>query len=245
MVDTQGATFNNTTMSRVDSTGMTYANGVDSTATGLGAEAGGVETPANGASAYGAYANAADANTTAVGFRSVARFAGSVAIGFQAQAIADPTVAIGANALASGDNAVAVGAGATATATNSVAIGANSVADQPNTVSVGSAGAERRLTNVAPGIQPTDAVNLAQLRDVARIAYSGVATSLALSGAVMPDLGPGEKGVGIGIGTYRGYSAVALRLKGVSSSGESAWGVGVSTTGREWGVQLGFGFKWK
>src|SRR3546814_16396454 len=51
---------------------------------------------------------------------------------------------------------------------NSVALGANSLADRANTVSVGSAGAERQITNVAAGTEDTDAVNLAQLQEVAK-----------------------------------------------------------------------------
>jgi len=50
-----------------------------------------------------------------------------------------------------------------AAADNAVALGAGSVAFETNTVSVGAPGAERRITNVAPGINGTDAVNLNQL----------------------------------------------------------------------------------
>jgi trimeric autotransporter adhesin len=213
--------------------------------TQLGASAGTGTAATNGATAYGAYATAQDENTTAIGFRAVATFAGSVAIGFQARAIADPTVAVGDNSLASGNDSVALGASAQATANRAVALGAFSVADQPNTISVGAPGDERRITNVAPGINPTDAVNLSQLRDVSRIAYSGTAMGFAMSGAVMPNLLPGEKGLGAGVGTYRGYGALAVQFKSMADSGNSAWGVGVSTTGKEWGMQVGVGFKWK
>ncbi|HEX2352549.1 MAG TPA: hypothetical protein VHJ16_07200, partial [Xanthobacteraceae bacterium] len=44
-----------------------------------------------------------------------------------------------------------------AAATNSVAVGQGSVASAPNTVSVGAPGGERRITNVAPGVAPSDA----------------------------------------------------------------------------------------
>jgi autotransporter adhesin len=213
---------------------------MDTTATGVGANATG-----DGGTAYGAWASAQGENTTAIGFRAVAKFAGSVAIGNNAQATADPTVAIGDNSLASGNNSVAVGAGAQATADRSVAIGQGSVATDPNTVSVGSPGQERRITNVAPGINPTDAVNMSQLHDVSRIAYSGIAMSFALSGAVSPPLEPGEMGVGLGFGAYRGDRAVGVTVKGLSSTGRSSWGVGVSSTGKEWGLQLGIGFKWR
>jgi hypothetical protein len=38
---------------------------------------------------------------------------------------------------------------------------------------------------------------------------------------------------------------VGLTFKGLSGSGNHTWGMGVTTTGKEWGVQLGFGFKWR
>jgi len=110
---------------------------------------------------------------------------------------------------------------------------------------VGSPGNERRITNVAPGINPTDAVNVSQLDDVKKFAYTGVAMAFALSGATMPPLEAGEMGVGFGIGHYKGYNALGISFKGIGSAGDTAWGVGVSTTGKEWGLQLGFGLKWK
>jgi autotransporter adhesin len=45
-----------------------------------------------------------------------------------------------------------------------VAIGHGSVANAADTVSVGSQNLKRRIMNVAPGTQPNDAVNLAQLQ---------------------------------------------------------------------------------
>ncbi|MBQ8090459.1 MAG: YadA-like family protein, partial [Pyramidobacter sp.] len=51
------------------------------------------------------------------------------------------------------------------TAANAVAIGNGSVADKADTISVGSAGKERRIVNVAPGVDQTDAVNVSQLKD--------------------------------------------------------------------------------
>jgi trimeric autotransporter adhesin len=234
-----------TTLSTVNAAGTTTANGPDTTATGVGAQAGAPGSPSPGATAYGAYAAALATGATAIGYRSIASFAGGVAIGNNAQATADPATAIGDSSLASGNDSTAIGASAKATANRAVALGSFSVADQPNTVSVGSPGNERRITNVAPGINPTDAVNLSQLQDVSRIAYSGTAMGFAMSGAVMPTLEAGEKGVGIGLGNYKGYSAVALQFKAISEMGYRAWGVGVSTTGKEWGIQLGYGVKWK
>lgn len=116
-------------------------------------------------------------------------------------------------ATATGSGAIAMGGGAQANGDNSVALGAGSVADQANTVSVGSPGNERRITNVADGQGPTDAVNMRQFQQgmgsVARNAYSGVAAATALT--MIPEVDPGKTlAVGIAGGNYKGYQAVAL-----------------------------------
>jgi trimeric autotransporter adhesin len=258
---TQGRTLNNTTVQTIsNAAGCSVANGMDSTATGTCASAGtliGVNGStrtivASGATAYGAQSLAQDTNTTAIGFRATAKYEGSVAIGYQAQAIADPATAVGSNSLASGNDSVALGAGARATANRSVALGAYSVADQPNTVSVGAPGTERRITNVAPGINSTDAVNVSQLYgvqqnidNVAKIAYSGVAMSFAMSGAYMPSLEAGEKALGLGVGAFQNRSAIALNYKEMGEDGKISWGAGVSSTGDQWGMNVGVGWKWK
>jgi len=251
---TQGNAFNSTAMQTVTTpSDCTVANGADTTATGLCASAGtraGVNgatttTVATGATAYGSQSLAQDKNTTAIGFRATATYEGSVAIGFQARAIADPATAVGWNSLASGNDSVALGAAAEATANRSVALGAYSVADQPNTVSVGSPGNERRITNVAPGIAPTDAVNVSQLNDVRRIAYSGIAMSMAMAGTYMPNMESGEKALGVGVGNYKGYGALGINFKALNNDGKSAWGFGMSTTGKEWGLNFGASWKWR
>src|SRR5262249_42643791 len=73
----------------------------------------------------------------------------------------------GIGSVASGASSVAIGSNASAPAANSVALGSGSVATQANTVSVGAPGAERRITNVAAGIAPTDGGNVSQLTRVA------------------------------------------------------------------------------
>ncbi|ELL0692058.1 trimeric autotransporter adhesin SadA [Salmonella enterica] len=70
----------------------------------------------------------------------------------------------GVDANAQGADSVAIGSGSIAVAENSVALGTNSVADEANTVSVGSSTQQRRITNVAAGVNNTDAVNVAQLK---------------------------------------------------------------------------------
>ncbi|WP_455631513.1 YadA-like family protein [Megamonas sp.] len=78
----------------------------------------------------------------------------------------DYNTAIGNQANIDGSYGVALGAHATVVGNNSVAIGYNSQALRDDVVSVGSFGQERQITNVAAGTEDTDAVNVAQLKDV-------------------------------------------------------------------------------
>lgn len=70
----------------------------------------------------------------------------------------------GSDANAQGKDSVAIGSGSIAAADNSVALGTGSVANEENTISVGSSTNQRRITNVAAGVNATDAVNVSQLK---------------------------------------------------------------------------------
>jgi autotransporter adhesin len=173
----------------------------------------------------------------------------AVAIGANASASSDGGVALGNNATVSGTSAVAVGQGAAATAANSVALGANSVASEANTVSVGSVGAERRITNVAPGVNPTDAVNVGQLNslrgdvnNVAKKAYTGVAAATALT--MIPDVDLGKTfSLGVGVASYQGNGAVAIGgTARISENLKVKAGIGYSGQARTYGV--GMGYQW-
>jgi hypothetical protein len=103
---------------------------------------------------------------------------------------------------------------------------------------------------LAPGLLPGDAIHLGQLEqvragagDVARIAYSGTAMAVALSGACVPTLYPGEKTVGLAMGTYKSYAAASLGFKALSDDGRMAWGMAVASTGNDWGLNAGIGWK--
>ena len=243
LTQTNGGGGNNSVQAgTVDASECTVANGVDTTATGLCARAGTANSAASGASAYGSNSSATADNATAIGFRALASATGATALG--------------TNARATGEASVAIGQNAQATASNSVALGANSVADQANTVSVGSSGNERRITNVAAGVNATDAVNVSQLygmqqniynqiNNVSRTAYSGIAMSMAMSANYMPSLDPGEKSLGVGTGTYQGYSAFAVNFRQLSESGKTSWGFAVASDGKTWGANIGIGYKWK
>jgi trimeric autotransporter adhesin len=139
---------------------------------------------------------------------------------FMASQVAQPA------AIATGNGSVAIGDGANATGSNSVALGNGSVADEDNTVSIGSKGNERRLTNVAPGVNGTDGVNMNQLNavqnsvnSVAREAFAGVAAAMA-----MPNLTPSQPGktvVAAGVANYKGYTAMGIG--GTYRSRDSRW----------------------
>lgn len=153
---------------------QTYA--VQATALGAGATAG-VATPDDPESAPGRGA-------VAVGYGAGARADESTALGNNAQATAARTVVLGSQAQAWAENAVALGSGASASAANSIAIGTGSITESgygtstavysniqnndgaSGVVSLGGGGISRRITNVAGGQDPGDAVNVAQLQAV-------------------------------------------------------------------------------
>jgi autotransporter adhesin len=105
-----------------------------------------------------------------------------------------------------------------------VALGAGSVADQADTVSVGSAGSERRIVNVAPGVANTDAVNVGQLNQATAGALSqanrytnlisrraDAATAAAMATAYMPQATkPGKGIVTAGFGVFNGQTGFAV-----------------------------------
>ena len=174
----------------------------------------------------------------------------SVAIGGNSTASSNNSVAVGSGSQATGSGSSAVGANAVASAPNSVAIGAGSVASEANSVSVGSPGNDRTITNVAPGVNPTDAVNVAQLQgvqqninDVARAAYSGVAMAGALAG--LPQVEQGKTfQIAAGVGNYAGYSAIAIGASARVTQ-NTIIKVGASATdGAHVLVNAGVGYSW-
>jgi len=111
-----------------------------------------------------------------------------------------------------------------------------------------------RISNVAPGIAPTDAVNLGQLGAVQnqlqgqiastqRIAYSGVAMATAMS--TLPQATtPGKNLMSVGVGNYAGYSAVAIGYSARSKDGKWIYKIngGYSSTRFTLGVGVGYEF---
>ena len=69
---------------------------------------------------------------------------------------------------------------------------------------------------------------------------------MALAGTnYIPNLEPGEKALGVGVGSFQGYGAAAVNFRSMNESGGMVWGVGVSSTGSQWGVNAGIGWKWR
>ncbi|MBK3787142.1 adhesin, partial [Paraburkholderia aspalathi] len=175
------------------------ATGVFSNAIGYSAQAGG-----DYSSAIGPLAVASGIESNAIGFQAVASGQYSNAFGTQAVAGGMYSSAIGTQAVASGMFSSAIGPLAVATAGYSVALGSFSTTTADLTaagynpgsatlsgtasvengeVSVGSAGAERRITNVAAGSAATDAVNVSQLQsEDAKVNQSGSTAAAALGG---------------------------------------------------------------
>jgi len=207
------------------------AIGINADASGANSIAAGVNAAASGndSTAIGSNAMASGDNATAAGSHSTASGDSAVAFGGNAAATGSNAVAIGGNSQASGNSSVSFGGNSSATADNSVALGANSVADEANTVSVGSAGNERRVTNVAPGVNGTDATNVNRLNalrnDVStsmtslrRAALGGVAAAMAMPN-LMPS-SPGKTVVGAGVANYKGYNAFAAGATYRSENGK-------------------------
>ena len=165
------------------------ASGENSIATGTGANASGVNAQASGVDAQASGTNSIATGTDAVasGENSIATGTGAnasgvnaQASGVNAQASGINSIATGTNSVASAENSVAIGSGAKATHENSVALGAGSETTAANTVSVGKVGEERRITNVAAGIDNTDAANVGQLNvvdDKVEINIGNIATN--------------------------------------------------------------------
>lgn len=213
------------------------------------------------AAAVGNNAQASGVHGTALGSDAYAASYHGTALGGNATAASDGGVAVGANANVAAVAGTAVGEGATvsAAASNAVALGAGSIATQANSVSIGSVGNERTITNVAPGVAATDAVNVSQLQAaqswaqsyadqqtkalnermtrMGRRADAGTATAIAMTN--IPQAYAAEQSsLGAGIGSFRGQAAIAIGMSTIAPGGR--WVLKASLGGSSQG-DLGVG----
>lgn len=115
--------------------------------------------------------------------------------------------------------------------------------------------ANRTISNVAPGVQATDAVNVAQLNSavgnvfrqvhsVEKDAQAGIAMAIATAGLPQAYL-PGKSMMAISGGTYRGQSGYAFGFSHVTDNGRyviKASGSGNSQG--HYGASVGMGWQW-
>ena len=64
-----------------------------------------------------------------------------------------------------------------------------------------------------------------------------------MSGAFQRTPAPGKSVFGAGVGFFKGYTALGLSYKQTNMAGDVTWGGGISTTGRQTGVNLGVGWE--
>ena len=178
-------------------------SGTMSTAIGYGSGSWGDYSTAIG----GGYATAEGKFATAIGSSSQATAENAVALGGAAKAEGQFATAIGTSSQATAENAVALGAAAKANVYGGVALGTSSVADREAGRATGEKGAfaptqinktaqstwistegavsvgdtendiTRQITHVAAGSEDTDAVNVAQLKQVNSKADSATETA--------------------------------------------------------------------
>ena len=151
---------------------------------------------------------------------------------------------------------------AAASGNNSVALGAGSVATADNTVSVGTTVSERRIQNVANGVDGTDAVNYGQLQQsqadaigqanaytdqrfnmlknslnqVATRADAAAAAAMAIGGLAQA-MTPGKSMVTGGVGEWNGQTAYAFGLS--HRMGDGHWIVKAGATISNYGTAGG------
>ncbi|WP_299236726.1 YadA-like family protein [uncultured Halomonas sp.] len=136
------------------------------------------------------------------------------------------------------------------------------IAGGPSMTADGIDGGGKRITNVAAGVDATDAVNVGQMQelnqrfaqeihnvhgrisDVERNANAGTASALAASTVPQAWL-PGKSMVGVGAGTYEGESAISVGISRLSDNGR--WVIQGKVTGdsqSNFGAGIGAGWHW-
>ena len=179
----------------------------------------------------------------------------STAMGYGSEAKGDHSTALGNNAKANAARSTAIGHNAEAKAAGSVALGEGSVAKEENTVSVGNIGHERRITNVQDPKNLTDAANKryvdnsissvrSELKQTDRKLRGGIAGAVAMANIPTVNRAGGTM-VGIGVGSFKGQSAVAVGVNRASDSNRVHFKMsGSATTSGDYAVGAGMGYQW-
>ena len=134
------------------------------------------------------------------------------------------------------------------------------IANGPSMTASGIDAASNKITNVADGMAPRDAVNFGQLDAVSRQlgdnmnqlgykineveddANAGISAAMAMSSLPQAYL-PGKSMIGGGIGTYNGESAVAIGFSKLSNDGRWVMKInGTADTQGNAGASIGAGF---
>ncbi|HGL4257454.1 YadA-like family protein [Burkholderia dolosa] len=205
-----------------DDRGMTQAN--------LGNDANNVAT------APGSTIGDDGGNAVATGANSTVQASGGTSIGIGPLSAGSSTT--NSNGIAADMNGIGSDKPTVTAGSNSVAIGANSTdGGRQNVVSVGSDTQQRQITNVAPGTQGTDAVNVNQLTQVQTTLSSALSSQqtqinmlgsqlqqtdqmakqgIAAVGAMasVPQLDRDANfGMGVGTSTFLGQKAMAVNMQ--------------------------------
>ena len=241
-----------------------------------------------------AAASATGQDSVAAGPAATASGTQAVAIGDGANASANGSVALGAGSVANRANTVSVGAAGAERQITNVADGAEATdavnvrqlqASQQGTVrydqntdgstnytsvTLGRPGSSTVIHNVATGVAPTDAVNVAQLnkglgeamdwsknytdqrfndvgREIKRVddrASAGIASAMAMAGLPQPTEA-GRRMASVAASTFHGESSMAVGVSGVSEGGRWIYKLsGSANTRGDGGVTVGAGFQW-
>ncbi|MFG6139229.1 YadA-like family protein [Halomonas sp. B23F22_10] len=152
---------------------------------------------------------------------------------------------------------------------DSVSAGRTTVSDQGVTIEGGPSmtvdgidGGGKRVTNVAPGVEATDAVNVGQMQElnqrfaqeinnvhgrineVEKNANAGSASAIAAS-TVPQAWMPGKSMVGVGTGTYEGETAISVGVSRLSDNGRFViQGKVTGDSQSNFGAGIGAGWHW-
>lgn len=110
----------------------------------------------------GSYSFAVGNDNAMVGPRNGVNGNSNAGMGSDINIVGNDNVGAGRGVDINGNRSVAIGTQSQSLEDDCVALGSGAICDQERTVSVGQEGFERRITNVADGVEATDAVNVRQ-----------------------------------------------------------------------------------